>query len=451
MSQNDFTIANQGFPAFRADLNSALQALASSNSGATAPSTTFANQLWYDTANNILYIRNEDNDAWIKLFTLDQTNDNVESLHADTIAEATSGNGVAVDGVTLKDGELGTTASPVAIHSTSLNGGQFGGRRNIIINGAMQVAQRGTSFSGFTTSEYHLDNFRNGMGDTTARFTVTQASSGLNGFPHCLKYDCTTAEASLSNGNARMFLHTRFEGQDLQQLKKGTSDAEKVTVSFYVKSNKTGTYILELEDKDNTRQISKAYTISSANTWEQKIITFDGDTTGAFDNDNNNSCHLTWHLIAGTNYQSGTLNTSWASQTHANRAVGNVNIGDSTDNTWEITGVSMEVGDFPNGTPFEHRSVGEELALCQRYFQICNFNVQDYPPSAGYTDCHVSFLNQMRATPSATITEATKFNISGATGVHELSVNSCRVENQTSGNQVRTRQSGGSLALSADL
>ncbi len=197
MSQNDFTIANQGFPAFRADLNSALQALASSNSGATAPSTTFANQLWYDTANNILYIRNEDNDAWIKLFTLDQTNDNVESLHADSIAEATSGNGVAVDGVTLKDGELGTTASPVAIHSTSLNGGQFGGRRNIIINGAMQVAQRGTSFSGFTTSEYHLDNFRNGMGDTTARFTVTQASSGLNGFPHCLKYDCTTAETSV--------------------------------------------------------------------------------------------------------------------------------------------------------------------------------------------------------------------------------------------------------------
>lgn len=324
------------------------------------------------------------------------------------------------------------------------------GRRNIVMNGAMQVAQRGTSFSGFSTSEYHLDRFKNGMGDTTARFTVTQASSGLNGFPYCLKYDCTTAESSLSNGNARMFLHTRFEGQDLQQLKKGTSDAEKVTVSFYVKSNKTGTYTIEIADEDNGRRIGKTYTISSANTWEQKSITFDADTTGAFGNDNNNSCHLVWHLIAGANYKSGTFSTSWATQTDANRVSSSqINIGDSTDNTWEITGIQMEVGSVV--TPFERRSFAEELALCQRYFQICNFNIQDYPPSSGYTDCHVSFLNQMRATPSATITEATKFNISGSTGVHELSVNSCRVENQTSGNQVRTRQSGGSLALSADL
>jgi len=258
-----------------------------------------------------------------------------------------------------------TKAAELAKMGEVLTNSQIGGRRNMVINPKFSVAQRGTSFSGFSTSEYHLDRFRNGMGDTTARFTVTQASSGLNGFPHCLKYDCTTAEASLANGNARMFLHTRFEGQDLQQLKKGTSDAEKVTVSFYVKSNKTGTYILELEDKDNTRQISKTYTINSANTWEQKIVTFEGDTTGAFDNDNANSCHLTWHLIAGTNYQSGTLNTSWASQTHANRAVGNVNIGDSTDNTWEITGIQMEIGS--QATPFEHRSFGEELALCQRY------------------------------------------------------------------------------------
>jgi len=264
-----------------------------------------------------------------------------------------------------------TKAAELAKMGEVLTNSQIGGRRNMVINPKFSVAQRGTSFSGFSTSEYHLDRFRNGMGDTTARFTVTQASSGLNGFPHCLKYDCTTAEASLANGNARMFLHTRFEGQDLQQLKKGTSDAEKVTVSFYVKSNKTGTYILELEDKDNTRQISKTYTINSANTWEQKIVTFEGDTTGAFDNDNANSCHLTWHLIAGTNYQSGTLNTSWASQTHANRAVGNVNIGDSTDNTWEITGIQMEIGS--QATPFEHRSFGEELALCQRYcVQIVN-------------------------------------------------------------------------------
>ena len=308
----------------------------------------------------------------------------------------------------------GNVTTSGTLNTPSINGGQIGGRRNMVINGAMQVAQRGTSFSGFSTSEYHLDRFRNGMGDTTARFTVTQASSGLNGFPHCLKYDCTTAEASLGNGNARMFLHTRFEGQDLQLLKKGTSDAEKVTVSFYVKSNKTGTYILELEDKDNTRQISKTYTINSANTWEQKIITFEGDTTGALDNDNARSFHITWHLIAGANYQSGTLNTSWASQTHANRAVGNVNIGDSTSNTWEITGIQMELGS--QATEFEHRSFGEELGLCHRYFQ------RQFPPacngvtngSSSIARMTVVLQSTMRVAPSTTIVG----NISVYSGTH---------------------------------
>tara|TARA_B100001248_G_scaffold150449_1_gene112858 strand:+ start:1015 stop:2118 length:1104 start_codon:yes stop_codon:yes gene_type:complete len=243
------------------------------------------------------------------------------------------------------------------------------GSSNLIINGAMNVAQRGTSFTGVSSSAYQLDRFKTALGDTSARFTITQASSGLNGFPYSLKYDCTTAEASLGNGNARVFLHQRLEGQNLQQLKKGTSDAKSLTLSFYVKSNKTGTYICELKDIDNTRQISKAYTISSANTWEQKSITFEGDTTGAFDNDNAESLRVLWHLLAGTSYNptsGGTLNTSWASNTDANRAVGNVNIGDSTDNTWEITGVQLEVGS--QASDFQHEDVGTTLAKCFRYF-----------------------------------------------------------------------------------
>ena len=342
------------------------------------------------------------------------------------------------------------------------------GRRNLVLNSKFSIAQRGTSFSGFSTSQYHLDRFRNGMGDTTARFTVTQASSGLNGFPHCLKYDCTTAESSLNNGNARMFLHTRFEGQDLQHIKKGTSDAEKVTVSFYVKSNKTGTYILELEDKDNTRQISKAYTINSANTWEQKIVTFEGDTTGAFDNDNANSCHLTWHLIAGTNYQSGTLNTSWASQTHANRAVGNVNIGDSTNNTWEITGIQMEVGE--QATPFGHRSFGEELSLCKRYFQ----SYTDNGSGGGYVTNGTivvqrfygtfRYQKQMRAIPSITSTSG-GFNVqSSAASVgsqsidetHNPTIDSVRLRtesnvNNTNGQGALLRFDTGTIDIDAEL
>ena len=308
------------------------------------------------------------------------------------------------------------------------------GRRNIVINGAMQIAQRGTSFAGFSDSGYQLDRFKTGIGDTTARFTVTQATAGLNGFANSFKYDCTTAEASLANGNARVFFHTRLEGQNLQQLKKGTSDAEKVTVSFYVKSNKTGTYTFELNDNNNARSNSQTYTISASNTWEHKIITFDGDTTGAFFDDNNNSLFLYWHLIAGANYKSGTFNTSWASTVHANRVSSSqVNIGDSTNNTWEITGIQMEVGS--QATPFEHRSYGEELALCQRYYyksmdgspadNIPNTDntssngtsgITMYSATSGRTQ-YFQHPVQMRADPTVTVYSSQRANTSGRWGL----------------------------------
>jgi hypothetical protein len=310
-----------------------------------------------------------------------------------------------------------TKAAELAKMGEVLTNSQIGGRRNIIINGAMQVAQRGTSFTDVAGSAYHLDRYRTGMGDTSARFTVTQATAGLNGFGNSLKYDCTTAESSLSNADARLFVTQRIEGQDLQQLKKGTSDAEKITVSFYVKSTKTGTYILNIVDHDNSRQISKAYTISSSGTWEQKILTFDADTTGALTNDNTTSIELFWWLIAGTNYQSGTLATSWqsyaGSSDYEDSAVGNVNLGDSTSNTWEITGIQLEVGE--QATPFEHRSFGEELALCQRYFEKVSTTVNYHLLIAGqcFSSTGLQFLYPFkvvkRASASFTFSAAGTF------------------------------------------
>mgnify|MGYP001170511443 CR=1 FL=1 len=296
------------------------------------------------------------------------------------------------------------------ITANQLDIGQIGGRKNIIINGAMQVAQRGTSFTSVAGSAYHLDRFRTGMGDTSARFTVTQATAGLNGFAKSFKYDCTTAEASLSNADARLFISQRIEGQNLQQLKKGTSDAEKITISFYVKSTKTGTYILEVVDHDSSRHISKSYTISSSGTWEQKILTFDADTTGALTNDNTTSIQLNWWLIAGTNHSSGTLQTTWSGYAGAsdyqNSAVGNVNLGDNTSNTWEITGIQMEVGS--QATPFEHRSFGEELALCSRYFYKHKLESDGGPRACQYHNSykmtHDFFPVEMRAVPTATVT-----------------------------------------------
>ena len=211
------------------------------------------------------------------------------------------------------------------------------GSKNIIINGDMSIAQRGTSVSGITADSYYtVDRFLVDC-DSQGTWTMSQDTdvpSG-QGFAKSLKMDCTTADAAPAASDKIAIQH-RIEGQNLQYLKKGTSNSESLTASFWVKSNKTGTYICELFDVDNLRQISKAYTIDASNTWEKKTITFAGDTTGAFDNDNGLSFALDFFLGAGSNYTSGTLNTSWGSQVDANRAVGQVNLADSTANNFWI-------------------------------------------------------------------------------------------------------------------
>jgi hypothetical protein len=238
--------------------------------------------------------------------------------------------------------------------------------RNLVINGAMQVAQRATSVSSVTSGGYKTCDRWNVFGSSFGTYTVSQSSTSPDGFANSLKLDCTAADTSPAAGD-HFGVQMKFEGQDLQQLQKGTSSAKSVTVSFFVRSNKTGTYTLELDDRDNTRSFSKTYTISSADTWEYKTVTFAGDTTGALDDDNANSFQLSWWLMAGSTFTSGTFTTGWEARTNANRvSSSNVNLSDSTSNEWYITGVQMELGE--QATPFEHRSFGEELALCQRYF-----------------------------------------------------------------------------------
>ena len=238
------------------------------------------------------------------------------------------------------------------------------GRRNLVINGSMQVAQRGTSFD--AAEQYLCDRWRFGRQTDGYDLTWAQSTTTPDGFGNSLKMDVTTADTSL-NANVFALLQQRFEGQNLQMLKKGTSAAESVTVSFFVRSAKTGTYIVELTDQDNsTRHINKSYTINSADTWEYKSITFAGDTTGALDNDANRSLNVNWWLAAGTDFSSGSLATSWQTLDDTDRAVGQVNIFDNTSNDWYITGVQLEIGS--QASPFEHRSFGEELAACQRYY-----------------------------------------------------------------------------------
>mgnify|MGYP003139351990 FL=1 len=279
--------------------------------------------------------------------------------------------------------------------------------RNTIINGDMRVAQRQTSSTGLTSSTTApgVDRFNltiSGLGTWTVEQS-TDVPTG-EGFSNSLKFDNTTADASPASGDFAMCQY-KYEGLHLQGFNKGTASAKKFAVSFYVKSSKTGTHIVSLSDQDNSRQVSQAYTVDSADTWEHKKMIFPADTTGTFDNDNAFSMQIFWWLGAGSDRTSGTLNTSWGSITNANRAVGQVNLADNTSNNWYITGVQVEVGD--QCSEFEHLPFEVQEQRCQRYCMVYG-NGQNF--SGGYYNassyvCEIYFPTKMRAAPSVSCTD----------------------------------------------
>ena len=302
---------------------------------------------------------------------------------------------------------------------------QVFGRRNLVVNGAMRVAQRGTSSSGVSSGGDYLtiDRFRFSM-SSAGTWTISQSTTvpSGEGFAYSQKIDCTTADASLDASNYLLWV-TALEGQNLQHTKFGTSSAEKLTLSFWVRSAKTGTYVVEFINSAaaGSRTQSQSYTISSANTWEKKTITIDGDTATAFDNSTAGDLALYFWLAAGSNYSGGTLNTSWNSSTNANRAAGQVNLADSTSNDWYITGVQLEVGD--NATPFEHLSYGEDLALCKRYYEEIGRSGVAYERfGVGWTTSNsgafaVFYEVEKRGTPSVSISDVGHFNVYTTNGV----------------------------------
>jgi hypothetical protein len=239
--------------------------------------------------------------------------------------------------------------------------------KNLIINGDMQVAQRSSSVASITTSGYYTVDRFGLVNATLGTWTMSQENDAPtgSGFRKSAKVLCTTADASPAAGDWFVFLQ-RIEGQNLQQILKGTSSAKQLTVSFWVKANVIGTYVVELRDNDKSRSVCSTYTISASATWEKKTITFPADSTGAFDNDNASSLLLIHWLAAGSNFTSGTLATSWATTTEANLAVGQTNLASAISNYWQITGVQLEVGS--TATEFEFLPAQTELALCQRYY-----------------------------------------------------------------------------------
>ena len=298
--------------------------------------------------------------------------------------------------------------------------GQVSGRRNIVINGAMNVAQRSASVTGLGGNQTYstVDRFRQNTANTAGRFTMTQTADGPSGFANCMKLDCTTADTSIAAGEVGIIQY-KIEGQDVQQIKKGTSDAEKVNVSFYVKGNANATYVCELEDVDNSRINTQAFNVTTS--WTRVVLTFAADTTGALDDDNAESLALNIWLHAGSTYSGGTFSSNtWASKTNANRAAGITSFFDSTDRTFFLTGLQMEVGSV--ATPFEHRSFGEELQLCNRYFTELNISSTDSFThiSTGIMGVYNSatsgllryfFPVQMRAVPTLSFDALSSFDI----------------------------------------
>jgi len=297
---------------------------------------------------------------------------------------------------------------------TSLNGGQLGSRR-ININGAMTVSQRGT-ITGITNnaSKYGgADRLKNTVVNH-GTYTASQEADAPSGTGLVYSHKITTTSAASSPAsNARLYIQHKVEKQDLIRLKKGTSDAEQLTVQFYVKGDKTGTYILELFDNISNRHVSATYTISSANTWEKKTITFPGDTGGsAYDssNGNNTGIEFNFWLAAGSAFTSGSLATTWTGNNDPKRVAGiTVNVGDS--GYWQITGLQIEVGSV--ATDFEHRSFGQELALCQRYFQRVNGSLTGIGANATSIRANYTPIVNLRASPTITGNNPVSFNDPG--------------------------------------
>tara|TARA_R100000995_G_scaffold84057_1_gene61605 strand:- start:60 stop:1178 length:1119 start_codon:yes stop_codon:yes gene_type:complete len=281
-------------------------------------------------------------------------------------------------------------------------------RKNFLDNGNMEVAQRvsGSGTVSYSAGDYKvgaIDRFWAWSGCAVA-FDVKTATTAPPNFGNSLHIDITTADASLAAGDA-FYMNQQIEGLNVQSIGKGTATAKALTLSFWVRSPKTGTHIVELMDRDNSsRSSSQAYTIASADTFEYHSVTYPADTTGVLGNDNTRALSVIFWLAAGSNYTSGSLNTSWGTTT-ANRAVGQVNVADDAANNFYITGTQLELGNTP--TEFQYESYQENLARCQRYFE--RFNIYWYQRAGNSYATNVSvghnfdFKTEKRTTVTPTI------------------------------------------------
>ena len=288
--------------------------------------------------------------------------------------------------------EVGATADQTKADIDSL--GINRGRKNLIINGGMKLNQRGASSLTINSGslQYPCDRFAARGVSSAGVFTIEQVTDSPEGFTNSLKATVTTVDSSLS-GTESYRIVQHIEGNNISHLNWGSSDNQTATLSFKVKSSLTGTFGGVIQNGDYNRFVPFTYTISSANTWEDKMVTIAGDTTGTYQTDSSLATRLNWSLGAAA---LGTADTYTASA--LNGATGQTQVISTNGATWQITGVQLELGSV--ATDFEHRSYGEELALCQRYYNTSGIVLSNGTPYRYHNQINLPV--EMRASPSIT-------------------------------------------------
>ena len=332
----------------------------------------------------------------------------MSTLKVNAISDAAGANGNAIS--LASDGTC--TLKATNIHSF----------KNLAYNGAMQLDQRsnvtgissGTTKGGPDGSRLEVNNY--------GTYTLKQGGSGVSpvskGFSTCAHIDCTSADASPAAGDYMVYTPQIVEGYNVDQLGWGTADAKDITVSFWCKADISGwssgtkNFVVEIQTGSTTNELGKLVSLSTNDTWQKIELTFEGPTGVAPASvTNGNGFSVNMWLGAGTDFTSGTLPTSWANQSSANRAPGtSLQLGSNTANNFYLTGLQIEAGSV--ATDFEHRSFDEEVGRCQRYYQRFTTEVRMDTSSNGV----IAFADivlpvRMRTTPSLTNSWVSSYNV----------------------------------------
>ena len=279
------------------------------------------------------------------------------------------------------------------------------GRRNMIINGDMRIAQRGTGATGVTSNGYYATDRMSFYEANSGTYTVRQDNnSGLAEFPHYHHIIATTADTSLGSTELVSGLFYKIEGNDLQHLGYGTSGAKHTTLSFWVRTNVPGDYTVSIyKTFGSPRVVVPIYTIEHAGVWQYVTLVIPPDTNTGILNSNGDGLAFYFNLSSGSSYTVSEA-PNWSSYTTGNWSGGHTaHWGKTTNDYWHITGVQFEVGKV--ATPFEHRSYGEELALCQRYFEryYPAGQMQIYNESTTANHTWIRILHAIKRSPPALV------------------------------------------------